>query len=94
MTGSEATEEMESVSHELLDGDKSTTDMQDAERGETSKLKPTGVLSGLNNLAQLLFSPVFLQTFIMTFLAEWGDRSQVFIMILMSLDCDDRACGK
>ncbi|KAI7821942.1 hypothetical protein BC939DRAFT_484352 [Gamsiella multidivaricata] len=38
--------------------------------------------SGLINLFQLLFSPVFVQTFIMTFLAEWGDRSQIATIAL------------
>ncbi|KAG0057190.1 hypothetical protein BGZ83_001133 [Gryganskiella cystojenkinii] len=38
--------------------------------------------SGIVNLFQLLFSPVFVQTFIMTFLAEWGDRSQIATIAL------------
>ncbi|KAF9902779.1 hypothetical protein EC991_004551 [Linnemannia zychae] len=38
--------------------------------------------SGLVNLTQLLFSPVFVQTFVMTFLAEWGDRSQIATIAL------------
>ncbi|KAF1999668.1 UPF0016-domain-containing protein [Amniculicola lignicola CBS 123094] len=37
----------------------------------------TGVLSGLNNLFSLLLSPAWVQTFVMTFLGEWGDRSQI-----------------
>lgn len=32
---------------------------------------------GLNNLASLMLSPVWVQVFAMTFLGEWGDRSQV-----------------
>ncbi|KAK4154890.1 hypothetical protein C8A00DRAFT_14052 [Chaetomidium leptoderma] len=36
-----------------------------------------GVLSGLNNLLSLLLSPAWVQTFVMTFLGEWGDRSQI-----------------
>ncbi|KAF2687483.1 UPF0016-domain-containing protein [Lentithecium fluviatile CBS 122367] len=36
-----------------------------------------GALSGLNNLFSLLLSPAWVQTFIMTFLGEWGDRSQI-----------------
>ena len=35
------------------------------------------VLSGVNNLFSLLLSPAWVQTFIMTFLGEWGDRSQI-----------------
>jgi putative Ca2+/H+ antiporter (TMEM165/GDT1 family) len=34
-------------------------------------------LSGLNNLVSLLLSPAWVQTFVMTFLGEWGDRSQI-----------------
>ncbi|KAF9968703.1 hypothetical protein BGZ70_010209 [Mortierella alpina] len=46
---------------------------------EGSKKKES---SGLINLFQLLFSPVFVQTFVMTFLAEWGDRSQIATIAL------------
>lgn len=34
------------------------------------------------NLMNLLFSPVFVQTFVMTFLGEWGDRSQIATITL------------
>lgn len=37
----------------------------------------TGITTGLNNLFSLLLSPAWVQTFIMTFLGEWGDRSQI-----------------
>lgn len=33
--------------------------------------------TGLTNLLSLLLSPAWVQTFIMTFLGEWGDRSQI-----------------
>ncbi|KAK1763583.1 putative transmembrane protein pft27 protein [Phialemonium atrogriseum] len=36
-----------------------------------------GFLGGLNNLLSLLLSPAWVQTFVMTFLGEWGDRSQI-----------------
>ena len=36
-----------------------------------------GALGGLNNLLGLLLSPAWVQTFVMTFLGEWGDRSQI-----------------
>ncbi|KAJ6087289.1 hypothetical protein N7467_006203 [Penicillium canescens] len=35
------------------------------------------LVSGLNNLFSLLLSPAWVQTFAMTFLGEWGDRSQI-----------------
>ncbi|KAF2747926.1 UPF0016-domain-containing protein [Sporormia fimetaria CBS 119925] len=35
------------------------------------------VMAGMNNLFSLLLSPAWVQTFVMTFLGEWGDRSQI-----------------
>lgn len=40
------------------------------------------VASGLSNLCSLLLSPVWVQTFMMTFLGEWGDRSQIAIIAM------------
>lgn len=37
----------------------------------------SGFVAGLNNLLSLLLSPAWVQTFVMTFLGEWGDRSQI-----------------
>ncbi len=36
-----------------------------------------GFLDGFGNLVSLLLSPAWVQTFLMTFLGEWGDRSQI-----------------
>ena len=35
------------------------------------------IVGGVNNLFSLLLSPAWVQTFVMTFLGEWGDRSQI-----------------
>ena len=35
------------------------------------------VFAGVNTLCSLLLSPAWVQTFVMTFLGEWGDRSQI-----------------
>lgn len=35
------------------------------------------VTAGTSNLFSLLLSPAWVQTFVMTFLGEWGDRSQI-----------------
>lgn len=35
------------------------------------------VTVGVSNLLSLLLSPAWVQTFVMTFLGEWGDRSQI-----------------
>ena len=34
------------------------------------------------NILSVVFSPIFLQAFLMTFLAEWGDRSQIATVAL------------
>ncbi|KAK6419031.1 GCR1-dependent translation factor 1 [Elasticomyces elasticus] len=42
-----------------------------------SPSKPKDRMAGLTNLLSLVLSPAWVQTFIMTFLGEWGDRSQI-----------------
>lgn len=42
--------------------------------------------STLSQLAQKLFSPVLMEAFVLTFLAEWGDRSQI---ATIGAQCDD-----
>ncbi|GAA5871662.1 hypothetical protein JCM16303_000824 [Sporobolomyces ruberrimus] len=41
-----------------------------------------GIVEGAKNLVQLCFSPIFVQAFVLTFLAEWGDRSQITTIAL------------
>ncbi|KIW86732.1 uncharacterized protein Z519_12645 [Cladophialophora bantiana CBS 173.52] len=48
---------------------------RDASPARQSSLQ--NILSGINNLCSLLLSPAWVQTFVMTFLGEWGDRSQI-----------------
>ena len=36
-----------------------------------------GIFAGVHNLFSFLLSPAWVQTFVMTFLGEWGDRSQI-----------------
>jgi putative Ca2+/H+ antiporter (TMEM165/GDT1 family) len=45
--------------------------------GRGAKASVSNALGGLHNLLGLLLSPAWVQTFIMTFLGEWGDRSQI-----------------
>lgn len=46
-------------------------------RSPTSSGSLTDALQGMGNLCSLLLSPAWVQTFVMTFLGEWGDRSQI-----------------
>lgn len=43
----------------------------------TIKQSLADISSGFSNLASLVLSPAWVQIFVMTFLAEWGDRSQI-----------------
>lgn len=40
------------------------------------------VFEGSRNLCSFLFGPVFVQAFVLTFLGEWGDRSQIATIML------------
>jgi Ca2+/H+ antiporter, TMEM165/GDT1 family len=44
----------------------------------------SSALTGMNNLLSLLLSPAWVQTFVMTFLGEWGDRSQIATVAMAS----------
>jgi putative Ca2+/H+ antiporter (TMEM165/GDT1 family) len=41
-----------------------------------------GILDGTRNLCSFFFGPVFVQAFVLTFLGEWGDRSQIATIML------------
>ncbi|KAI8596224.1 hypothetical protein EDD21DRAFT_312418 [Dissophora ornata] len=87
MTEEDAKHELEEVTQELQDKEDLEL-LQRAEAGSATtanmdeNAQDSSESSGLVNLFQLLFSPVFVQTFIMTFLAEWGDRSQIATIAL------------
>ncbi|TPX34251.1 hypothetical protein SmJEL517_g03046 [Synchytrium microbalum] len=44
------------------------------------KLRTLGI--GISNLMNFVLTPVFVETFVLTFLAEWGDRSQIATIAL------------
>lgn len=75
MSPDEAQEEYEEVQAEIKKKeDECLTSTQDIE---------TGIIRGKSrNFLYMLFSAVFLESFVLTFLAEWGDRSQIATIIL------------
>lgn len=75
-------EELQEVEEELQKREAGA--VEDVEMGLVSKDKPKSltVLGSLEKYSQRFFSPVFLQGFTMTFLAEWGDRSQIATIAL------------
>ncbi|KAK9322059.1 hypothetical protein V1517DRAFT_324506 [Lipomyces orientalis] len=68
-------EEMQEVETELEAKD-FESQSGSLESGSVKAVKK-GKLEGLWNLFSLFLSPVWIQTFVMTFLGEWGDRSQI-----------------
>ncbi|KAG0757124.1 hypothetical protein G6F57_009590 [Rhizopus arrhizus] len=83
-------EEMAEVEEELkiVEDREQASKLEELEVGglEAANHTPTSkkehAKEGLMNLMQLVFSPVFVQTFVLTFLGEWGDRSQISTIAL------------
>ncbi|XP_066286951.1 putative divalent cation/proton antiporter TMEM165 isoform X2 [Branchiostoma lanceolatum] len=80
MQEEEAQEEFEEVQRELKQKDE---EMEMESRTPVTQDVESGVIRGGSwRRVWGIFSPIFLQSFIMTFLAEWGDRSQITTIIL------------
>ncbi|KAF5371376.1 hypothetical protein D9615_009660 [Tricholomella constricta] len=88
-------EEMKEAEEEIEDddavheGEHEGIPMKDMEEGHASpapsksKTKAAvGYGEGLRNFCSLFLGPVFVQAFILTFLGEWGDRSQIATIAL------------
>lgn len=76
MDGSELKEELESVTRELDEGTtRKNTEMEEMEAQSTPREQNN------NNVAmhylKMIFTPIWIQAFVMTMVAEWGDRSQI-----------------
>ncbi len=87
-------EELEEVEQELA-GDPSPEGLEmgmghgggapaNSEQGESKEKKPgqSAFQASMQTWARRFFTPVFIQCFTMTFLAEWGDRSQISTIAL------------
>jgi putative Ca2+/H+ antiporter (TMEM165/GDT1 family) len=61
------------VEHELQASDAMRNSKKELQEGEGKK----GWVGPLQQLLYAVVSPVFLKAFTLTFLAEWGDRSQI-----------------
>lgn len=74
-------EELAEVEEEIASS-KINSQLNDIEGGtgssQNTKHSKLGEVSHqLQNLASFIFTPVWIQVFVMTFLGEWGDRSQI-----------------
>jgi len=87
----EAAEEIEGDDHgpdgipleEMEEGgrDPTTSPVRAGSRSQ-SQSQARGLMDGARNFCSLLLGPVFVQAFILTFLGEWGDRSQISTIAL------------
>ncbi|EMC92979.1 hypothetical protein BAUCODRAFT_77530 [Baudoinia panamericana UAMH 10762] len=66
-----------SVSPYALESGKLPSPSPSPSRDTSPSRTPRDRFAGLSNLLGLILSPAWVQTFIMTFLGEWGDRSQI-----------------
>ncbi|WFD24703.1 GCR1-dependent translation factor 1 [Malassezia equina] len=89
MTGHEMNEEWKEAeddiganeeAHELERLERADSEDVASQHPETSRR--SSALDGARNLCGLLVNPVFSQAFVLSFLGEWGDRSQITTMAL------------
>lgn len=69
----------ESINKEL-----SKVQSEIAQVGNTDKSKhsPNQIVTVMHSVVSNVLSPLFIKTFVLTFLAEWGDRSQIATIVM------------
>ncbi|CAH8563884.1 unnamed protein product [Schistosoma intercalatum] len=77
MSSSTAKEEFDEVHMQLT---QSRAD--DIETGRPTPDSPQGFPSKLLTITRNIFTPIFVEAFVLTFFAEWGDRSQITTIVL------------
>ncbi|KAI9026891.1 hypothetical protein DFJ74DRAFT_662355 [Hyaloraphidium curvatum] len=84
MSGDEVQHEMEEVTQQILDEEEAEkADKLESGGGAPPSGRTLRDLGpAIRNLLQYMLSPTFVQTFILTFIAEWGDRSQISTIVL------------
>ncbi|RWS22066.1 hypothetical protein B4U80_01134 [Leptotrombidium deliense] len=91
MSDEEAKEEFEEVNKELAKREAVKTEdieyslsplTEDVESGVLKTIKPLTVLTRIKRKLLHYISLIFIETFVMTFVAEWGDRSQIATIAL------------
>ncbi|CAF1291656.1 unnamed protein product [Rotaria sp. Silwood1] len=92
MSPDEGTEEYEEVQQEVEKAE-ATNDLESGADGRSldnsskgnqqqQKLTTKSTMTNITLIIRRYVSPIFIQSLIMTFLAEWGDRSQITTIVL------------
>ncbi|TFL07318.1 hypothetical protein BDV98DRAFT_557648 [Pterulicium gracile] len=77
--GDNGRDDKDSIPLETLEAGQADSEAAEA---AVKKRKAEGVLDGARNCFSFLLGPVFVQACVLTFLGEWGDRSQIATMAL------------